>query len=152
MKIDFPFSRKTALKNRVLLNIRETAHDVGFFFFWSKNLVYALLFWKFHVFWSIDVKNTAHHLGGCKKIWKVRNSATVPLVTKRLRFLGIIQKWIPQTSAVGVFAIFSLFFHNNSLKMGMTLRQGWKMTKSALTGNPMLTSDFFFDFFSFCLL
>ena len=33
MKIDFPFSRKTALENQVLLNIRQTAHDIGFFFF-----------------------------------------------------------------------------------------------------------------------
>ena len=33
MKIDFPFSRKTALENQVLLNIRQTAHDIGFFVF-----------------------------------------------------------------------------------------------------------------------
>ena len=36
MKIDFPFSRKTALENQVLLNIRRIFLTSDFFFFYQK--------------------------------------------------------------------------------------------------------------------
>ena len=79
MKIDFPFSRKTALKNRVLLNIRETAHDVGFFFFLIKKFGLRPTFLKISRFLVNRCKEYSTSLRGMQKNMKSAQFCNGPL-------------------------------------------------------------------------